>query len=252
MEIKINDFQVKALELGVDGLKLKISFGRDTLEFQSKEMAIRDISNDIERTTEMEVFWDGLCAGFRKKVAGLELERDRVLAHWRKFVKFWLKGRGEKDTIEGRLDGLFLLFSKETSEKERRRNAIFSWKGYGMEIQRVLDTISENDLLKWAESGDDEWIAKINPEFLEFYYEMMKFSFGEDGVFYEDLMAIVNEAKQILETLESISTAFRQKAVLLASVISGRRSLTSLREEVFKIFREFDGENNNNNKEVSK
>jgi hypothetical protein len=252
----IDDFEIDTVEIRKGGVKVSILLKDGRVDFSSNDLAISDVARDVEKTTELEVFWETIAAGLRKKIAELNTEKERILSFWRRYVKWWLRGRGEKDTLEGRQDGLILLFSKKTPEKERRINAMFAYGGYLEEIEkRKLSVDETNRILEWAKSGNgnEEQLVQSISKFLNFYNEMMTYSKGEEGIWYEDLIEFELKLKEVQDIAEAFANAYRQKAVLLASVVSGRRSLGAMKEELLRFVMDNGSENKiTNNKEVPK
>jgi hypothetical protein len=250
----VDDFEIESVEIARSGIRVSLLLKDGRVEFSSADLAITDIARDVEKTTELEVFWETVAAGLRRKIAELNVEKERILSFWRRYVKWWLKGRGEKDTLEGRQDGLILLFSRQTSERERRINAMFAYSGYLEEIEKRKLSVDEvNNILVWAKSGDggEHREAHGISAFLNFYSEMLSYSVGEKGVWYEDLVEFELKLKEVQDIAEAFANAYRQKAVLLASVVSGRKSLGAMKEELIRFMMD---ENNGNkiNREVPK
>jgi hypothetical protein len=249
----IDDFEIESVEIARGGIKVSLLLKDGRVEFSSADLAITDIARDVEKTTELEVFWETIASGLRRKIAELSMEKERILSFWRRYVKWWLKGRGEKDTLEGRQDGLILLFSRQTTERERRVNAMFAYSGYLEEIEKRKLSVDEvNSILAWAKSGNGGGReAQGISAFLNFYNEMLSYSVGEKGVWYEDLVEFELKLKEVQDIAEAFANAYRQKAVLLASVVSGRKSLGAMKEELIRFMMD---ENNGNkiNREVTK
>lgn len=168
-----------------------------TYEMLEKLRIKEDLKSEEINHASEQVWWETLLSELRKYRQEFELiEYQQYMAHWRRYAKYILIGRKEKDTIEARQDLISIVFSENTSEESRDMWARLAYKGW------------------LVEQGREDYNEE---EFKVFKYRMYLLQENET---YESMIRKLLDMKRIEEGLQAIVDGFKQKGIFL-SVLAG-------------------------------
>lgn len=227
----VRNFKIKQIIKEVDTIKVLLEVGGLEREVSAQDLLFaNDIELDAKQNPAREVFWESLANECKFLLLDQELKIDEYIAYHKQFLKWYLKGKSEKDTIEGRNEAFYIVFSSNTTELECRTAAIFAYRGYTEERRLPLSHDEWLLLLRWADTGGE--IAVRNNEFNEFYQRM--FQARRQGIFYDRLIIERNQLEEARNIIVSIADGMKQKGILLASLLSGKKSYITKKEDLIE------------------
>jgi len=214
----------------VDDIIIEVKQGDKIVRFSAKDLVVSDdLVFDAKRNPALEVFWEGLSSSIKYMEAELEIKISEYIAYHKQFLKWFLKGKGEKDTIEARNEAFSLVYAENVTVEDENLAAIFAFKGYCEERKQPLNMDEWNILLQWSSNSN------IQVEVRDFnFFRQKMFASKRNSIFYDKLLHEQLMLQDIARTIDAIAKGMIQKGVLLATLISGQRSLMAQKEKIFE------------------
>ncbi len=174
-----------------------------SFEMLSKLKISEDLKSEAINHASEQVWWESLLSELRKHRQEFEMiEYQQYIAHWRRYAKYIMVAKGEKDTIEARMDLVSLAFSELASEESKRDWANLAYKGWS------------------KEQGNKEEEGKNEKEIKEFVKRMYILEQETPSQTFETVTKRLLDLKRAEEGLSAIVEGFKQKGIFI-SVLAG-------------------------------
>ncbi len=225
----IHHYKINELVKEIGNIIVEVDISGTPVRVEARDLVFSDnIEEDAKRNPELEVLWENIASYIKWMLSDLELKIEEFSAYSKKYIKWYLKGKGEKDTIEGRNEAFFTVYGRDVEEKDMKLAAVFAFRGFCEEKRQPLSHEEWLNLLQFVEGMQ---FAEVR-DFREFYDKMYKARLS--GIFYDDLIRSLNELKEASETVSAIAEGFKQKGVLIATMLSGKKSKIYEKEKVLE------------------
>lgn len=226
----LHSFDIISIEKDINDLIVVVR--RNDVEERlsaSKLVFSDDLEVDAEDNPSLEVVWSNMSSMLQRMLTDQEQKIEEFVAYYKRFLKWYLKGKGEKDTIEGRNEGFYTIFGKNVGQKELYLAVAWAFKGYCEERKQNLNLDEWNLLLQWADG-----MTKDTPDIRDFReFSNLMLSGRNKNIFYDELIKQKHELEEAFLSVDAVAKGFNQKGVLIASMLSGRRGLVVAREKLF-------------------
>jgi len=181
-----------------------------------KDLGIREEAINFELTESSARSYAAAQAAIgKKKVLGdfVDGAYAAYMAHVRRYARLLIKANDEKETLSSIEDMVVLLFSKATTDDQRKEYAI---RLADLHFSIVLG--KKLDVIQFAKDHEEEYNKKL----LEIYQDFYRYQLA--GQYYEDYTS----RKRVLEAeeadAEALVEAYRQRAHCLVAIAANLRA----------------------------
>lgn len=206
------------MDLNKETGRCSISIAKDSVEVAHVEYGNfdvtaalsfdQDISVTLDRHSPQAIWWATMAADESHR---LRLFQEgpylRYMAHCRYYAKLALKGLGDKETLEAVKDYVVILFSKERGALAK---SILYAVWYG---SLVTEHQTATAVKKALDAMTDEQKRAARDSFEKTMYAWE----AEQGVTYDDIMAVESEIVRNVEVLKTTAEQFKQRGVILSA-----------------------------------
>ena len=218
----ISNYTVKQIIKDVDGTRVVFNTPNGEVVRPVNESSFKlPLEEGLEKNPGEMTFWGGVAHQMVHQQDEAELIIKGFTAYCKKYIKMYLKGKNEKDTIDGRDDAFYTVYGKNVELKERRLAGIMAYKGYCEEVKQPLSNAEWQELSQWVILSDTKEISCKVREFADFYVQMMQPISA--NMYYDDLMKKFFKLKEAVGTIVAIAGGYRSFSFSLKSLVELKR-----------------------------